>query len=102
MPPELKRVAPVSNGAALSSNFLMCGLNADALDFPFQHNPTVGEDPLADEFAKLLNIGGGGALIVDEKIAMHLRHMSAAHAKTAAASRVDKLPGAVAWGVFEG
>ena len=79
-----------------------CGRYADALDLPFEHDPAVREDPLADKLTKLLDVGGGGALIVDEKIAVHFGHMCAAHAKAAAASRVDQLPGAVAWRVFEG
>ena len=101
--PEMKRVAPISkwNSAHRSSNVLLRGLNADALDFPLQHDSTVREDPLADELTNLLNIGGGGVLIVDEEIAMHLGHMSAAHAKTAAARRVDEFPGAMARRIFE-
>ena len=60
------------------------------------------EDPLADELAELLDVGGGGALIVDEKIAVHFGHVCAANAKTAAAGRVDEFPGAVARRIFEG
>ena len=85
-----------------SGDFLLCGRNADALDLPFEHDAAVCEHPLADKLTELLNITGRGALIVDEKVTVHLGHMRAAHAKTAAASRVDKFPGAVAWRVFEG
>ena len=40
--------------------------------------------------------------VVDEEIAVHLRHMRAAHAQAPAARRVDQLPGAVAGRVLEG
>ncbi len=78
------------------------GWNTDAFDFPFEHDSAMRENALAHKLAELFDIGGGGALIVDEKIAVHLGHMRAAYAKTAAARRVNEFPGAMARGIFEG
>ncbi len=86
------------SGGELASS----GRNAYAFDFPFEHDSAVRKNALAHKLAELFDIGGSGALIVDEKVAVHLGHMRAAHAKTAAASRVDQFPGAMAWGIFEG
>src|SRR5260370_41908545 len=44
----------------------------------------------------------GGITGIDQEIAVHLRYLRAADAKTAAAGGVDQLPGAVAGRVLEG
>ena len=70
--------------------------NAEALDLPFELDAAVRLHPRAHRLAKLLDVGAGGAALIDEEVAVHLRDMRAADAKPAAAGGVDELPGLVA------
>src|SRR2546421_7888718 len=76
--------------------------HADALDLPFQldagrfaHARTYG---LAEGF----DIGSGRMAEVDQKIAVHLRDLRAAHREPAATGGLDELPGLAAGRVLEG
>ena len=66
---------------------LGAGGDADALDFPLKHDSAVSENALAHRFAQPLDVRGRCASVIDEKIAMHLRHMRAADAEAPGSPR---------------
>src|SRR5665213_1876459 len=78
------------------------GLHADALDLPFQHDAGMVFHPRAYGLAKRLDIGGSGAIEIDEEVAVQLRHLRLSDAQAAATGIVHQLPGAMAWRVLEG
>src|SRR5947209_11512487 len=66
---------------------------ADPPDLPFEPDPARLEDPAADLFAQLLDVGRASMAAVDEKIAMHGRDLRVANDQAATARGVDQLPG---------
>src|SRR5271170_2350651 len=54
--------------------------DADALDFPFERNSARLEHPTLNLLAERFQIGAGGRSEIDEKVAMHGRHLSTAKA----------------------
>src|SRR6266550_442593 len=78
---------------------LLC--HSDPLDLPLEIDAGMLLDAPAHRLAQRFDISGGGAAEIDEKIAVHLRHLRVAHLQAAAARRVDELPGFMAGRVLE-
>src|SRR5215211_6726706 len=82
-----------------------CGLlrpNADPLDLPLELHAGGFPHPRPHGLAQGLDVGGGGAAAVDQKVAVQLGYLCVADDEPAAAGGVDELPGFVAGGILEG
>src|SRR6478736_3253973 len=60
-----------------------------------EHAPTHG-------LTQRLDVARGCAAQVDQKVAVHRRHLRAADHKTTTTGRVDQLPSLLAWRILEG
>src|SRR5581483_12262641 len=76
--------------------------HAEADDLPLQGHAARLAHARAHGLPQPLDVLGRGVAVVDEEVAVHLRHLGAADAKAAAAGLVDQLPGARARRVLEG
>src|SRR5882672_11801778 len=74
----------------------------DPFDLPLELDARALLDALAHGLAQHLDVGGGGAPKIDEKIAVHLRHLGIADLEAATAGGVDQLPGFMTLRVLEG
>src|SRR6476619_1668100 len=63
-------------------------------DLPLQGHAAGLANASAHSLAQPLDVLGRGVAVVDQEVAVHLRHLGAADAETAAAGLVDQLPGA--------
>src|SRR5882672_11067929 len=69
---------------------LLC--HADPLDLPFEIDAGILLHARPHRLAERLDIGRAGATLVDEEVAMQLRHLGGTHRQAAAARSVDELP----------
>src|SRR5208282_5206666 len=74
----------------------------DALDLPFEMNPAPLTHTPPDLFAKRLDVGGGRAAAVDEKVAVHGRDLRITDREPPAACPIDELTGLLAWRALAG
>src|SRR5215471_21800677 len=86
--------------AAGAARRMLC--HSDPLDLPLEIDAGMLLDAPAHRLSQRFDVGGAGAAEIDEKIAVHLRHLRVAHLQAAAARRVDELPGFVTGGILEG
>src|SRR6266851_9607472 len=84
---------------ALASNLLR---HADPLDLPFEIDAGCLPDARPHRLAERLDVGRAGATLVDEEIAMQVRHLGGAHRQSAAAGGVDELPCLATRRILEG
>ena len=77
-------------------------LNPNPLNFPFQLDAGMRLDALAHGFAQRFDIGGAGAVEIDQEIAVQLGDLRLADFQPAAAGLVHQFPGADAGRVLEG
>ncbi len=75
---------------------------AETDDLPVEPHAALRHDAGPHRLAQALDVLGAGALVVDEEVTVHLRHLGAADPVAPAAGRIDEFPGAVAGRVLEG
>src|SRR5262245_4436484 len=76
--------------------------HAEAFDLPFELDPALCLHPRAHRLAKPFEVRAAGVPLVDEKIAVHLRHLGVADAQSPAPRLIDQLPGLASRRVLEG
>src|SRR6478736_8515986 len=74
---------------------------SDPLDLPFELDAGILAYAPAHRLAQRLDVGGGGAAEIDEKIAVHLRDLGGPVFQAAAAGGIDELPCLVARRILE-
>src|SRR5262249_25059927 len=75
--------------------------HADSLDFPFEIDAGRFPDAHPHHFAEGLDVGRARTALVDEKIAMQLRHLGGAYRQPTAAGCLDKLPSLAAGRILD-
>src|SRR3954466_9439156 len=75
---------------------------ADPLDLPFELDAGILAHAPAHRLAQRLDVGGGGAAEIDQKIAVHLRNLGGPVFQAAATGGIDELPRLVAGRILEG
>src|SRR4029453_4476513 len=74
----------------------------DPLDLPLKLDAGMLFAPPTHRLAQRLDVAGAGAAEIDQKIAVHLRHLRIADLQPAAAGSIDELPRFVTGRVLEG
>src|SRR5215468_9154312 len=75
---------------------------SDPHDLPLELHAGIFFDASTHRLAQRLDVGGGGTAEIDQKIAVHLRHLRAPDFEAAAAGGIDELPRFVTGRVLEG
>src|SRR5262249_36474226 len=73
----------------------------DALDLPFEVDAGVFFDPPTHRLAQGLDVGSGGTAEVNQKIAVHRRHLGIPNFEATAPGGIDELPRLVTGRVLE-
>src|SRR5215472_14324709 len=76
--------------------------HSDPHDLPLELHAGIIFDASTHRLAQRLDVGGGGTAKIDQKIAVHLRHLRAPDFEAAAAGGIDELPRFVTGRVLEG
>src|ERR1700720_1279261 len=79
---------------------LLC--HPDPLDLPFEIDAGRFPDTRAHHLAQCLDVGRAGAALVDEEVAMQLRHLGSPHRQSATTGGVDELPCLATGRILEG
>src|SRR6266545_251878 len=96
-PPPMTRMGSLFD-IALSSLLR----HPDPLDLPLELDTGSLPHARPHRLAQSLDVGSGGAAQIDQKVAVHFRHLGVADLEPAAAGGIDDLPGLVAGRVLEG
>src|SRR5262249_13619307 len=75
--------------------------HSDPLDLPFEIDAGVFFDPPTHRLAQDLDVGSGGTAEVDQKIAVHRRHLRIRNLKATAPGGIDESPRLVTGRVLE-